>query len=112
MSTVDPWTQILQTMHPSYSEWKEALEKGPSIKPSVSLRGRYWQLELEEVWPSDQNYLSSIPDTDIFNTIIDWTTEELESWAGCRRTAWNIWEFKKQRDAEKFVTLFTLKWPQ
>ena len=36
--------------------------------------------------------------------------EELKNWTNVRRMAWDQWNFKYKKDAEKFVTLFNLKW--
>lgn len=41
-----------------------------------------------------------------------WTTEELERWKGVSRLSWDMWSFPRQRDAEKFQTLYYLTWPQ
>jgi len=43
---------------------------------------------------------------------VEWTTERLASWDNCRRMAWDMWDFKHRKDAEKFITLFHLSWYQ
>ena len=47
-----------------------------------------------------------------FDSCINWTAEKLEDWPGTVRMAWDMWDFKHRRDAEKFLTVFHLTWQQ
>ena len=38
--------------------------------------------------------------------------EKLKDWPNCNRMAWDMWDFKSRREAEKFITLFHLSWDQ
>ena len=43
---------------------------------------------------------------------VKWTEEKLEEWPDTVRMAWDMWDFKDRRDAEKFLTVFHLTWQQ
>ena len=42
------------------------------------------------------------------DSCVDWVTEKLKDWPDCHRMAWDMWDFKNQKDAEKFITVFHL----
>jgi len=70
----------------------------------------YWTLQLVDV--DDESWsMANIPSNRL-DRAVEWTTEQLESWDNCRRMAWDMWDFKFKHDAEKFITLFHLSWPQ
>jgi hypothetical protein len=48
----------------------------------------------------------------MLDDIVEWTDKELTKWKDCRRIAWDMWQFKSKREAEKFITLFHLIWQQ
>jgi len=43
---------------------------------------------------------------------IEWAQEQLKTWKDCSQVEHNSWGFINKKDAEKFKTLFTLKWTQ
>ena len=43
---------------------------------------------------------------------VNWTASKLKDWPDCNRMAWDMWDFKHRKDAEKFITLFHLSWVQ
>jgi len=61
-----------------------------------------WVIQIK---PNDEanNYLGA-------DTQVIWATEELEKWEGVKRRSWNMWSFPTKHDAEKFQTLYCLKW--
>jgi hypothetical protein len=66
-------------------------------------------VRLVEDWPSVDdagNYYNSRE----LDKRVDWTLRTLETWETAHRTAWDIWAFDSKRDAEKFITLYTLTW--
>lgn len=42
------------------------------------------------------------------NKYVNWASSQLEYWPDVCKTGYNIWIFAHERDAEKFVTLFSL----
>ena len=103
--TTDPWIHMLQQLEPAYFRYKDIMDRGPTFKVNISRRrhnGSY-QIRIAEEW-----YL----DLEQNNIVINWAAEQLASWPNCKRKSWDMWDFKHRRDAEKFKTLFTLKWAQ
>lgn len=41
---------------------------------------------------------------------ITWCIHTLEPWKGVNRTSYDMWYFDRHEDAQKFITLFSLKW--
>jgi hypothetical protein len=107
----DPWTGIIAQIVPEYKKLVEMSNTGPYIKPEIQTTSAgYCTMTLQEVWDgargSDDHSFSS----SYLDDTIAWAVSELEKWQ-CKRTAYDTWQFKKQYDAEKFKTLFLLKWP-
>jgi hypothetical protein len=107
------WMHMLMQIRPDYEKLKEAVDKGPIIKPMLELSNRRWTLTLHEVWSYDSSGSYKLTESSIvLDDIIEWTEKELTKWKDCRRTAWDMWQFKHKRDAEKFITLFHITWVQ
>jgi hypothetical protein len=47
-----------------------------------------------------------------FEDCIQWAEKTLATWPDCHRKAFDMWDFKRRRDAEKFLTVFHLSWDQ
>ena len=76
------------------------------IQPTLTERNNGYRLQLVEL-TEDNSY-----HTRKLDRCIDWVNIQLESWSDCKRMAWDMWDFKHRRDAEKFVTLFHLSCPE
>jgi hypothetical protein len=80
------------------------------IKPTLHRRGNgpnyWWRLQLVEDREPNTYHTSHLDES------VEWTDSQLKSWPNCERKAWDIWDFKHRRDAEKFITLFHLSWAQ
>ena len=100
----DPWQHMLLAIEPAYETYKSEMELGPkySIETTI-LSNVTWlcQIRIKEDWNLDTLELIEV---------IDWATEQLDTWPNCKRTAWDRWEFKNLRDSQKFKTLFLLTW--
>jgi hypothetical protein len=42
--------------------------------------------------------------------MLKWVDDTLYSWKGVKLDGPAVWQFENKKDAEKFVTLYTLKW--
>lgn len=106
----DTWINVLEALEPTYKDLAMEMYGEPTIKPMLwkSQQGR-WYVGLEEQWPDElpRNFDSSMLDKRIH-----WTVQQLELWPGCSRQGYDTWIFKSKKDAEKFITLFSLQWPQ
>lgn len=104
-----PWQQILKTLEPDIDNLTAIMNAGPKVFPSMTQKGRKWLVRLKEGW--DKLYdLQPLVNEDCLGEVVDWSTDQLKSWQDVRRTSYDTWEFKRKRDAEKFQTLFNLKW--
>lgn len=96
------WHNVLKSMFPTIDEDMKILESGPKYRAVISRRSNKWCVEIIEDW---------FGDTDQLNDVIDWTVNQLAGWENCTRMSFDMWYFKYKKDAEKFTTLFHLKWP-
>lgn len=105
----DPWLHILRSLEPELDRLTEMLVAGPYSKPELwkNSHGK-WAVTIQEVW--NDNTISDVNLSVNFNNCIIWTEEELKKWE-CKRTSYDTWVFKSKRNAEKFITLFLLQWP-
>ena len=100
----DAWQHMLLAIEPAYDTYKAEMELGPKYSIETYIRSNVtW---LCQIRIRDELNL----DISALNEVIDWATEQLDTWPNCRRTAWDRWDFKNPCDAQKFKTLFTLKW--
>ena len=101
--TADPWIHMLQQLEPAYDKYKDIAEYGQPkfmIDLIPDIKGKF-QILIYDDWNLDSKE---------FDESIFWATEQLATWPNCRRIAFDRWQFKRRKDAEKFKTLFILKW--
>ena len=91
-------------------KWKN---RNSVIKPTLHLReSKWWRVQLVEDFGSVNLYAdNAIPSRD-FDDCVKWVESQLKDRLNCKRMAWDMWDFKSRRDAEKFITLFHLLWEQ
>lgn len=98
-----------QVLKPEYITLKSMLERGNKIYADLSQRGQSWCIQLQEE-PPEVVHGPVFSEFDKLNQRVDWCCEQLKSWTNVRRTGHDIWYFNRKRDAEKFQTLYNLKW--
>jgi hypothetical protein len=82
----------------------------PTIIPNL-YKEHKWTIRIEEKWASVDdagNYFNSTG----LDQRVEWATQILESWKTATRTSWDMWVFSSKREAEKFITLYSLTWAQ
>lgn len=106
----DPWTHILKSLEPELDKLTRMVNSTPYAKPELwkNNKGK-WSVTIQEIW-ADSHWNDSDPVGVLFDKTITWTENELKKW-DCKRTSYDTWIFKSKRDAEKFITLFLLQWP-
>lgn len=115
MNTGNRWEHVLTQICPDYGNLTMKLEEGPTIVANLKSTGNSVDVTIREDWDitaSEQQYLYYSSDTRYLDNRVDWATEQLDTWPGVCRTSYNTWSFRKLRDAEKFVTMFNIIWPQ
>ncbi len=101
---------MLQQLCPTYLELWDKMQN-TKIHADLSQRGRYWCISLQEDLPQEIPYGHKWEhDIGNLDERVDWSCKQLESWPEVRRMAHDMWFFKRKRDAEKFQTLYNLKW--
>lgn len=108
----DPWKSVLTALEPEIDRLTEAMNYGPLIGTELWKSTWGWSVTLTEQWHKIEveAWIEDIRFSQEFDRAVEWTVEELKSWP-CKRTAYDTWAFKTRRDAEKFITYFSLKWP-
>jgi len=107
----NPWQHTLRMLQPDIDVLQEFMNRGPKIKPKLRLANRIWVLEIAEDWGIFHDAGNSY-DTPNLDQRVIWSAKQLETWKNVSRQAWNMWHFKRRQDAEKFITLYNLKWAE
>ena len=78
-----------------------------AIAKPVLKRGqkRRWMIIFEE--DTSDGWISSDLDEKV-----EWADLILKNWKTAHRSSWDTWYFHSKRDAEKFLTVYYLKWAE
>jgi hypothetical protein len=98
---------MLTSIVPDYQRLTEILNEGTKLQCIISKKGRYTKFKIVEYFVGSLELYSTCID---HNNCIFWTEQQLQTWIGVKRVACDEWYFNKKSDAEKFMTLFNLKW--
>lgn len=71
--------------------------------------GRWWRVQLVEEIDDSADKLATFLK---WEDCVTWADGKLKDWPNCKRMAYDMWDFKHRRDAEKFITLYHLSWAQ
>lgn len=115
MNTSDAWASFLESIEPDYYSLKRMVEDGPTISITLDKRRVRWWINIHEDWehtPSDQHYQYYTASDDKLGERITWAEKQLEHWPLVRRQSYQHWAFMRREDAEKFITLFNLRWTE
>jgi len=113
MITLPQWQEMLVGLMPDYLKHKKLCEEGPELFLSCYKKGNFWNVRIEEeLHGTDRNLIDTSMADNNLATHIEWAIAQLENWPNVRRTSYDTWQFRKKRDAEKFLTVFHLSWEQ
>jgi hypothetical protein len=103
------WEEMLRQIEPNYGALKDIMENGPKIVAVMRTFNRKWRVRIEEDWSrnGDQYYTADFSNLDIR---CDWAANQLTDWKFVRRISHQEWVFLNRNQAEKFLTIFNLKW--
>lgn len=113
MVVTDPWVEFITQMFPEYNDLKRMTENGPRISAVLRTINLSPRVRIEENWdntPADQHYRYYTADYNNLDSRCDWATKQLSSWRFVTRLSHQEWKFLRRKDAEKFITLYNLKW--
>jgi hypothetical protein len=111
MTVADPWAHMLHQLEPEYSTLKFIVENGPDVKANLRKVNLSWRVQLEEDW-NDPN-IGEVYYTADYKNLDDrceWADQQLKDWKFATRLSHQEWKFLNKRQAEKFITLFNLRW--
>jgi hypothetical protein len=92
-------------------KWKEISSViTPTLRrlPNITYK---WRLQFIEDFGITDDAGNHYPSRAL-DKCVDWVEEKLKDWPDCNRKAWDMWDFKYRKDAEKFITVFHLSWAQ
>lgn len=110
MVVTDPWVEFITQMVPEYNDLKHMTENGPTITAvlrTINLRPR---VRIEEDWNNSDGSTYYTFDYSNLDSRCEWAAEQLHNWKFVTRLSHQEWKFLRRKDAEKFITLFNLKW--
>lgn len=103
--TTDPWIHMLEQIEPAYHKYMKILNEGIKFKVElIRISNNKCQIHIRE--------LEGLIEFGELDEKCVWAADQLNSWPDCHRVSWDRWQFNHRKDAEKFRTLFTLKWAQ
>jgi hypothetical protein len=70
-----------------------------------------WRLQLVEEWQTVDDAGNHVGSPQL-DRCVKWVDEKLNDWPNSKRMAWDMWDFKHRKDAQKFITIFHLSWQQ
>lgn len=76
-----------------------------ALEAKIYKREKYWVFHIED-WDEDLD----APTNENWTESIEWTAEQLDGSLKANRMSYDMWYFKRKIDAEKFRTLWILKW--
>lgn len=109
----DPWIGVLKQLEPKYQDLKYMSEHAPKIRVVLRKVNLAWRIRIEEDWEhvsEDEQYLYYTADYGNLDSRCDWSAEQLKDWKMVNRLSYQEWKFWKRTDADKFLTIFNLKW--
>ena len=111
MIVADPWTQMLEQVEPKYLTLKYIVENGPEVKANLRKVNLSWRVRLEEDWNNEEiGGMYYTVDYQNLDERCEWASQQLATWKSATRLSHQEWKFSKRVDAEKFITLFNLRW--
>ena len=110
--TSDPWIETLRQIDPNYDQYQTMIEEGPNIVARARKVNLRWRVRIEENWDhSNGEYYYTFNDSKL-DSRCKWAEEQLKSWRFVGRLSHQEWYFFNRKQAEKFVTLFNLRWAE
>lgn len=108
----DNWTDVLRQLQPDYDVLQDVLDNGLKIRARMHRVNFAWRVRIEEDWDHSDGELYYTADDGKLDSRCEWAAEQLNSWKTATRLSHQEWKFLRRKDAEKFITLYSLKWAE
>lgn len=105
MSSQDAWIESIRNLFPDYDQMKADMEY-PSFSAVLEQQRNEWAVSIDR---KNRDIFYLLPDEGI-KARVDWAVKTLLSWKFVDRTDYNRWLFLNKNQAEKFITLYNLRW--
>jgi hypothetical protein len=107
---VDSWPHMIKDLVNDYDLYQDISKNGYPVKVEIKPYKNFWVLTIvEDLSVGAGEYYYTAP-TKKLNQARRWATEQLRSWERVSKTYDNRWIFLDLTSAEKFKTLFNLRW--
>lgn len=110
--TSSDWTNTLRQLESDYDKLVDIMENGIKIRAVIRKINFSWRVRIEEVWNEGNGERYYTADYSNLDSKCEWSAEQLKTWRFVVRLSHQEWHFLNRRQAERFVTLFNLKWAQ
>ena len=107
---IDNWTKTLQRLEPKYEELARLMKNGPEVRAVIRQVNFGWRVRIEEDWSISDGSEYYTADSSNLDSRCEWAADQLKNWRFLTRLSYQEWKFLRRRDAEKFITLYNLKW--
>lgn len=111
--TTDQWVSFIEQAIPEYIHLKSLVTTGPAVRASLEKKNLLWHVRIHEDWsntPEELQYQYYTLDDNKWQERIDWADEQLKNWKFVKKVDSYIWAFGSKTSAEKFITLYNLRW--
>lgn len=88
------------------------MNEGPKIKASLKKKRFAWHVVIEENWANSDGECYYTADYGNLDKRCEWAAEQLKDWKTAIRTSHQEWKFSSKKEAEKFITWFSLVWTE
>lgn len=105
------WIQAIKTLVPEYDDLVERMDEKVIVRAFLKKEGIRWTVWIKEDWTgSTLGHLYYTATYDEVDKRIEWAEQQLASWKFVSRVERDQWCFFSKKQAEKFITLFNLRW--
>jgi regulator of sigma D len=110
IQTIDSWHHMIKDLVDDYDLYQDISKNGYPVRLEIKPFKNFWILRVVEdlsIGAGDLYYTAPLKK---LNQAREWTANQLKSWKRVSKTTDHRWVFLDLASAEKFKTLFNLRW--
>lgn len=108
----DTWQHMLNQMFDDYDLYQHISKNGFPVDVKLAPVKDFWVLSIVEDYSILGGEIYYTASTEKLDNAKKWTYEHLKNWPRVKDTADGRWVFLDRTAAEKFTTLFRLRWQE